>query len=201
MNTKITIEKPIVKVAIAPKKEDILSEPYEDVVANVKMSDDAPARMKVLRSEGRKWYMTVVYDNASSKQRPVALFCHTNSHEKTAQTSDAVDRVISLARQKGISEEYIADVEKKIAHEPNVTRLTRVISLLLRHGVLIKNIVKELDQMEDVYVNSFLFQIKKFLANYIKDGEVAGACTECGGQIIYSGGCFLCAECGNSKCG
>jgi len=181
---------------LAPKEQA----PEEVILDSVKLPDDSPARMKVLRSEGRKWYLTVVYHK--STEQPFALFCHTNSPEKSASTSDAVERMLGLARRKKIPEDYVRDVEKKIHHESNTTKLTRVISLLLRHGVLIKNIVAELNRMEDIYVNSFLFQLKKFLSNYIMDGEVADdqECEECGGKIIYSGGCFMCSSCGSSKC-
>ena len=77
-----------------------------------------------------------------------------------------------------------------------------MISFLLRHGVLIKNIVRALDAVQDVFVGSFLFQIKKFLSTYIKDGEDTGeSCDECGGQVVFSEGCFKCVQCGSSKCG
>lgn len=194
----IEITKKIKTVSLKDKsqgqKETIVP---EDVV----LPDDSPARMKVLKAEGRKWYLTVVYHKDT--EQPFALFCHTNSREKTAQTSDAVERLLKLAKCKGVAERFITDVQEKSEHEANTSRLTRTISLLLRHGVLIKNIVSELDKMEDIYIGSFLFQIKKFLSNYILNGEVAEGvkCSECDGELIYSEGCFKCKDCGNSKCG
>ena len=70
----------------------------EVIVTDVKLPDDSPARMKVLRAEGRKWYLTVVYHESSGN--PFALFCHTNSHDKSAQTSDAISRLEKLAQEK-----------------------------------------------------------------------------------------------------
>lgn len=173
------------------------------VIENVQLPDDAPARMKILRAESKKWYLTIVYHETS--KQPFALFCHTNNREKSATTSDAIERLLSLAEKKGIKPTFIEDVKTKCHSDPNTSKLTRVISLLLRHGVLIKNIVAEIDRMEDIYVGSFLFQVKKFLSNYIKDGEIVegGACDEegCGGSLIYSEGCFKCKDCGSSKCG
>lgn len=174
----------------------------EKVVAtDIKLPNDSPARMKVLKAEGKKWYLTVVYHKDT--EQPFALFCHTNSKEKSAQTSDAVTRLTNLALSKGILEKHVNETLDKALSEPNVSKLTRVISLLLRHGVLIKNIVYELDNMDDIFVGSFLFQIKKFLAQYIHDGEeVEGEkCTNCGGTLRYSEGCMSCIDCGSSKCG
>lgn len=167
---------------------------------DVQLPDDSPARMKVLRTGGKKWYLTVVYHEAT--EQPFALFCHTNSHDKSAPTSDAVDRLVKLARKKKIAKKHIDSTLDKTTSESNVSKLTRVISLLLRHGVLIKNIVAELDRMEDVFVGSFLFQIKKFLAQYIKDGELVedGSCSECGGTLVFSEGCMNCLDCGATGC-
>ena len=68
---------------------------------------------------------------------------------------------------------------------------------------LIKNIVAALEKVEDVYVGSFTFQIRKFLASFIKDGEkvVGVKCEMCGSDsIVYSEGCSVCKSCGSSKC-
>lgn len=192
------IDKKIISVGLGQaqkvEKEIIIPE-------NVVLPDDAPARMKTLRAEGKKWYLTIVYHKETEK--PFALFCHTNHHEKSAQTSDAVDRLLLLARNKGISEKYVSSVEDKTHAESNTSKLTRTISLLLRHGVLISNIVAELENVEEIYVGSFLFQIKKFLSNYILDGTIAvgNNCPECDTALVYSEGCFKCPACGHSKCG
>jgi hypothetical protein len=197
-DSKLKIAQKIVSVGLA---SEVVVEKEVIIPENVTLPDDAPARMKTLRAEGRKWYISVVYH--PNTENPFALFCHTNNHEKTAQTSDAIDRLLSLARRKGISDKYVSDVEEKVRYEPNTSKLTRVISMLLRHGVLISNIVLELDKMEDIYVGSFLFQIKKFLSNYILDGTTAvgNLCPECETALVYSEGCFKCPSCGHSKCG
>lgn len=182
-------------------KEDVINDVEENIIpTDVKLPDDSPARMKVLRAEGRKWYLTLVYHETT--EQPFALFCYTNSREKTAQTSDVIQRLANLAREKGILEEHIEQTLNKCETDSNVSKLTRTISLLLRHGVLIKNIVYELDKMGDIFVGSFLFQLKKFLSQYIKDGEevVGESCSNCGGRLVFSEGCQSCMDCGNSKC-
>lgn len=175
----------------------------EKVIAtDVKLPSDAPARVKTLRAEGKKWYLTVVYLPESEK--PVALFCNTNHREKTASTSDAVEKLVNLAESKGILEEHITRLKEKIEADNNVNKLTRVISLLLRHNVSMTSIVSTLDTVEDMYAGSFLFQIKKFLSAYIKDGEKVegGKCDDCGSNnVVYMEGCFQCVDCGSGHCG
>ena len=172
------------------------------IVTDVSLPDDAPARVKTLRAEGKKWYLTVTYRPESEK--PFALFCHTNHPEKTAHTSNAVEKMIEMAHNKGIANEHIDKLQEKMKNDSNVNKLTRTISLLLRHNVAIKNIVAVIDTVPDVYVGSFLFQIKKFLSQYIKEGEkVEGhTCQDCGStNLQFSEGCMMCVDCGSSKCG
>lgn len=182
-------------------KEEVPQE-NKVLVTDVKLPDDAPARMKTLRAEGRKWYLTVVYHPQS--ETPFALFCTTNSKEKSAQTSDAVDLLARLARRKGILDEHIKTLLDRISTDNNVNKLTRTVSLLLRHQVPIVDIVNTLDMTEDMIPGSFLAQVKKFLSQYIRDGEevTGGKCEDCGStHLVYSEGCMACADCGSSKCG
>jgi ribonucleoside-diphosphate reductase alpha chain len=175
--------------------------PCEEVILDdVDLPDSLPAVRKKLRAESKKWYLTVSFFN----DRPVEFFVQTNHHEKTATTHDAVERLLAMARAKGIPDKHIDKVEEKINTDSNVSKLARCISFLLRHGVLIKSVVSELDKVENVYVGSFLFAIRKYLASFIKDGEkVAGErCADCGSdKVVYSEGCKKCVSCGSSKCG
>lgn len=179
-------------------------EGYEEeiILEDSKIPSQSPATMNTIRAEGKKWYVTVVM--AEEKQRPVAFFVHTNNHEKTATTNDAVERLIDLAKDKGIPQKWIDSTLEKIEKDNNVTKVARCISLNLRHGVLIKNVVAALDNVEGAYVGTFVFQIKKYLMSWIKDGEKVenGKCPECGSSnFIYSEGCIKCGDCGYSKCG
>jgi len=174
------------------------------IVTDVKIPDDAPARMKVLKAEKRKWYLTVVYWPDEKEQQPFALFCTTNHQDKSVQTEQAVEILFELAKKKGILQEHIDNLKQKLDGVSNVEKLTRCISLLLRHKVQIINIVTALDRMESIRIGTFLFQIKKFLSQYIKDGmKVEGAkCSNCGStNVVYSEGCSSCRDCGSSKCG
>jgi ribonucleoside-diphosphate reductase alpha chain len=180
---------------------NVLSVIEEDeiILQDVKLPDSSEAVVKVLRAENRKWYLTVV----TQDKKPFALFVRTNHAEKNVTTSDALDKLFALAVHKGIPEEYIKSTREKCSPDSNSDKIARAISLLLRHGVKVVNIVSELDKVDEVFVGSFLFQIKKFLSSYIKDGEkVKGICSNCKStKLIYSEGCSKCQDCGSSKCG
>jgi ribonucleoside-diphosphate reductase alpha chain len=173
----------------------------EIIIEDVKVPNQAPATISTIKADGKKWYLTTILDNSGT--RPIAFFVHTNHYEKSVTTHDAVERLINLAYDKGIPTKWIEDTQKKIEVDNNPTKIARAISLNLRHGVLIKNVVAVLDKVDDVFVGSFLFQIRKFLSTYIKDGEkIEGeTCGECGGQLIFQEGCRRCLSCSNSKCG
>ncbi len=188
---------------LSAKEEKLADKADEEIILlDVKLPDSSPATVKTLNSEGRKWYVTCVWSDDMT--RPLALFVHTNSSEKNITTLGAVDQLLALAKRKGIPDKHIDETLCKISGDNNTTKIARMISLNLRHGVLLKNIVAALDCVDGVTVVSFLFQIKKFLSSFIKDGEVAvgEVCPECGGHnVVYESGCKICRNCGNSKCG
>ena len=187
---------------LAAKEEKNADPDDEEIIRDdVKMSDSAPATMKTLKAEGKKWYMTVVWNETQT--RPFALFVTTNAHEKNVIAEDAVDNLVALARRKKIPKRHIDSVLEKISADNNSTKIARMISLCLRHGILIKNIVATLDKTESAYVGSFVFAVKKWLSTFIKDGEkVGGNCLDCGSnQVVFREGCSVCLACGSSKCG
>jgi hypothetical protein len=173
----------------------------EIILEDIKLPDSLPATLKTLKAEGVKYYLTVIQNEAQT--RPVALFVQTNNHEKKVVTEEAVEKLLNLARAKGIPEKHVKDVESKISGDNNATKIARVLSLLLRHGVAIRNIVRTLDTVETAHAGSFTFHIKKFLSTFIKDGEKAEneKCGDCGSEnIVYSEGCRKCNNCGSSRC-
>jgi ribonucleotide reductase alpha subunit len=188
---------------LAAKDERDADEYDEEIIEeDVKVPVQAPATVNIIRADGKKWYLTTVWNE--QKTRPMAFFVHTNHHETSVHTVDAIDRLLKLAKDKKIPEKWIEDTSKKMEKDNNATKIARAISLNLRHGVLIKNVVFTLDRVPNVFVNSFLFQIRKYLSTFIKDGEkVEGEkCQECGSEnVIYSEGCKKCMSCGSSKCG
>lgn len=188
-------------VLSAKEEKDAEANDEEIILEDVKLPTSAPAVMKTIRAENRKWYLTVVY-HEDNPNRPFALFVKTNAHEKNVYSKQATEILLKLARDKGIPEHHVVDVENKLVADSNSSKITRLISFCLRHGVLIRNIIHALEQVDDAYVGSFVFQIRKFLSTYIRDGErTEENCLECGGDVIFSEGCRMCSSCGSSKCG
>lgn len=72
-------------------------------------------------------------------------------------------------------------------------------SMLLRHGVNIKYIIKTAKKVND-NISSFSSAMCRVLAKYMPV-EKGGTCPECGAELVHSGGCESCPSCGYSKCG
>ena len=74
-------------------------------------------------------------------------------------------------------------------------------SMLLRHGVDIKYIVKTAKKVND-NITSFSSAMCRILSKYIEKEEVKGeVCPECGGKLIRENGCLHCQNCSWSRCG
>ena len=71
-------------------------------------------------------------------------------------------------------------------------------SMLLRHGVNIKYIIKTAKKVNS-NITSFSSAMCRVLAKYTPV-EVEGKCPECGEPLVHSGGCISCPSCGYSKC-
>jgi ribonucleoside-diphosphate reductase alpha chain len=190
--------------SVLSAKDEATATPDDEeiILEDIKLPNSLPATLKTLRAEGVKYYLTIIQNE--SQTRPVALFVQTNNSEKRVITEEAVEKLLMLGRTKGIPEKHVLDAEHKISGDNNATKIARVLSLLLRHGVAIKNIVRCLDTVETAHVGSFTFHIKKFLSTFVKDGEkVEGVkCQECHSeQVVFQEGCSVCLSCGSSKCG
>ena len=73
-------------------------------------------------------------------------------------------------------------------------------SMLLRHGVSIKYIVKTAKKVNE-NITSFTSAICRVLSKYMENETIQGeVCPECGSKLIREGGCIRCSECSYSKC-
>ena len=73
-------------------------------------------------------------------------------------------------------------------------------SMLLRHGVDIKYIVKTAKKVND-NITSFSSAMCRVLSKYIPNEEIKGeVCPDCGGTLIRENGCVHCPSCGWSRC-
>ncbi|MBS3780424.1 MAG: ribonucleotide-diphosphate reductase subunit alpha, partial [Desulfovermiculus sp.] len=94
----------------------------------------------------------------------------------------------------------------------------RLVSLALRSGVHVRDVVK---QLKGIGGEHPVFQKKGLLLSipdavawvlenrYLKDAKPAGdshslvkpGCPECGQELMFQEGCFICQACGYTKCG
>lgn len=73
-------------------------------------------------------------------------------------------------------------------------------SMLLRHGVDIKYIIKTAKKVND-NISSFSSAMCRVLAKYTNKEEVKGeVCPDCGGKLVRENGCVHCISCGWSRC-
>lgn len=73
-------------------------------------------------------------------------------------------------------------------------------SMLLRHGVDIKYIVKTAKKVND-NITSFSSAMCRVLSKYIPNEEIKGeVCPDCGSTLIRENGCVHCSSCGWSRC-
>lgn len=73
-------------------------------------------------------------------------------------------------------------------------------SMLLRHGVDIKYIIKTTKKVNN-NITSFSSAMCRILSKYIPAETTGEKCPECGGELIREGGCEHCKSCGYGRCG
>lgn len=71
-------------------------------------------------------------------------------------------------------------------------------SMLLRHGISIKYIIKTAKKVNQ-NITSFSSAMCRVLGKYLPV-EVEGKCPECGSDLVHEGGCTHCSQCSYSKC-
>lgn len=93
----------------------------------------------------------------------------------------------------GITELELANtnIEEKAA--------TLYASMLLRHGIDIKYIIKTAKKVND-NISSFTSALCRVLSKYIPTETTGEKCPECGSDVIRESGCVHCVSCGWSRC-
>lgn len=104
--------------------------------------------------------------------------------------------------QKSTDENVIRDIVGTF-DDPDMGAFTRLLSLALRHGAPIAQLIKQLQKDRDADLSSFARVVARVLKRYVKDGTSVGqACTSCGADsLFYQEGCVTCGSCGVSVCG
>ena len=165
---------------------------------------DAPKRPKVLTCDinhltvsGDKWIVIV----GLLEKEPYEVFAFK---KKSINLSDRIKegKLIKIKSGRydleldGFTLENIKEHFETTDHEA----FTRMISTSLRHGADINFIYEQLNKSTGTIV-SFSKAIARTLKKYIKDGVVSKlTCESCGGTLVMQEGCYVCMDCGGSKC-
>lgn len=165
------------------------------------LSTRAPKRPKELEadfytvtSKGKQYIILVgLYNN-----KPYEIF----AFEPNVKLNVAPHKGIITKKSKmhyNYNSEFLHISELEIVNENTEERAaTLYSSMLLRHGVDIKYIIKTAKKVND-NITSFSSAMCRVLAKYIS-GNTGDKCSECGGDLIREGGCIHCKDCGWSKC-
>jgi ribonucleoside-diphosphate reductase alpha chain len=175
----------------------------EIIKKDLKLPNKSVSETFTLKSEGKKFYITVTYFDGTFK--PFATFINTNHTIKTMEIKNVVNDLFNLAIEKGISDKIINVQKEKIKDCNNIDKFSRSLSLTLRHGINISNITKVLDNSKTGL--GMVFRISKFLKTFLEGNNIAGNsdCPKCGEKkgLIHIGGCIECKipSCTYYECG
>lgn len=80
----------------------------------------------------------------------------------------------------------------------------KLVSTMFRFGIPLTTVVKMIDSMswDSDSITTWKNGIIRVIKQFIKDGTHTGEqCSNCGSQLVFEGGCSICKNCGESKCG
>jgi ribonucleoside-diphosphate reductase alpha chain len=81
-----------------------------------------------------------------------------------------------------------------------IDTVTRLLSLMMRSGVPLKDVIEQLDKIHGTMAFSLPVKLSKVLSKFLPD-ETKFPCPECGAEAIFTEGCKKCTVCGWSACG
>lgn len=161
-----------------------------------KRPKDLPADFYTVISKGKQYIVLVGLFN----NKPYEIFAYESNVKLNIPYHRGVITKKSKMNYTFISE-HIQIERLQLANE-NVEEKAATLysSMLLRHGVDIKYIIKTAKKVND-NITSFSSALCRVLSKYITNETLTEKCPECGGELIREEGCIHCKSCGYSKCG
>jgi hypothetical protein len=148
-----------------------------------------------VKIKGEQFIVLVgLYDN-----KPYEVFAFKPEYEFKFKEHTGV--ITKVAKMKYSYDSGYLTIPELDSRNQNVEEkaTTLYCSMLLRHGVDIKYIIKTATKVND-NITSFSKAICRVLAKYIKAEITGEKCPNCGGDLVYEGGCTHCNSCEYSKC-
>lgn len=156
-----------------------------------------PCDIRQVNSNGTSWIVLV----GLLEGRPYEVFAMKQTQLYLPQ-KDKQGRLIKV--KSGVydletAEGWVLKDIRKFFESDEQEALTRMISTALRHGADIDFVVGQLHKSEGT-IHSFSKAIARTLKHYIKNAQFI-TCTECQSHNMrIEEGCFVCLDCGSSKC-
>jgi ribonucleoside-diphosphate reductase alpha chain len=145
-----------------------------------------------VKINGDKWLLLVGLLN----EKPYELFAVKYDGTINA-TKGTITKIKSKHYNFKCDDLLLEDITKLNSAEEQA--LTRIISLHLRASTPLKFVTEQLSKSETSIV-SFSKAVNRVLAKYTDETNLK--CEECGSKnLTSSSGCFMCGDCGFSRCG
>jgi ribonucleoside-diphosphate reductase alpha chain len=162
----------------------------------------APKRPKTLVAEnqvvvvrGEKYLISIGVLN----EKPYELFI-TKLGTNAPKVWHFFGQITKVAKKHyALESEYYLVDHLGEGSNPEIKTSALYISMLLRHGVDIKFIIKTSKKVNNL-VTSLSAAITRVLSKYLPKEVTGDKCPECGEALINEGGCIHCPSCGWSKC-
>lgn len=158
-----------------------------------------------LTAQGQKWIVMVGIVN----DQPYELFCGKQEIIKLSPKNKKGQITRQAHGRYMFCTEHIEeiDIKETFRNEAGEAALTRMISLALRRGLPLENIVSQLEKSQEDML-AFSRAIARVLKKYIPDGTPSTNAKndECPNKtkekcnIVRQGGCETCLVCGWSRC-
>jgi len=178
------------------KREGVLTkEPQVPNTVAPKRPKELEADFYTIKSKGNQYIVLVGLLGG----KPYEIFAFKPNVELIAKSHKGI-----ITKKSKMHYSFKSDIiqitELELAND-NVEEkaATLYASMLLRHGVDIKYIIKTTKKVND-NITSFSSAMCRVLSKYIPSEELKEKCPECGGILINEGGCIHCKNCGWSKC-
>lgn len=160
-----------------------------------KRPKDLQADFYTIKSRGSQYIVLIGLYN----DKPYEIFAFEPNLKLNVENHKGVITKNSKMHYSFLSE-HIQIKDLQLANENIEERAaTLYASMLLRHGVDIKYIIKTAKKVND-NISSFSSAMCRVLSKYILDEVTGEKCPDCRGDLINEGGCIHCKSCGWSKC-
>jgi ribonucleoside-diphosphate reductase alpha chain len=150
----------------------------------------------LIKAKGEQFIILV----GMSESKPYEIFAFRPRNPISFKPHKGVITKVSKMHYSFTSDVFHIDNLELANENVEENAATLYSSMLLRHGVDIKYIVKTAKKVND-NITSFSSAMCRVLSKYIPNEEIKGeVCPDCGGTLVREGGCIHCKDCGYSKC-